>query len=84
MAIIGEAALSGDDRRVLAFARSFEEQFVGQGLTESRSCRDAGFGLRILAPLPAEMLKRIPLEYIQQYHQAGREEVATTLVTDKD
>lgn len=82
MAIIGEAALSGDDRRVLAFARSFEEQFVGQGLTNREVLETLDLAWELLGPLPADMLKRIPREYIQQYHQAGRAE-ETPLVIDK-
>jgi V/A-type H+-transporting ATPase subunit B len=79
MAIIGEAALSGDDRRVLAFAKSFEEQFVGQGLANREVVETLDLAWELLAPLPVEMLKRIPLEYIQQYHQAGREEESASI-----
>ena len=40
VAIIGEAALSPDDRRVLAFAEQFERRFVGKGSFD-RSFRNA-------------------------------------------
>jgi V/A-type H+/Na+-transporting ATPase subunit B len=68
IAIIGEAALSGDDRRVLAFADRFEGEFIGQGLI-NRSAEDTlRLAWQLLATMPAEALKRIPLKFIEQYH----------------
>jgi V/A-type H+-transporting ATPase subunit B len=69
VAIIGEAALSFDDRRVLTFAQRFEEYFIGQGFMD----RDIGLTLDqawdLLNPIPARLLKRIPKELIEQYHK---------------
>jgi len=70
MAIIGEAALSADDKRVLAFARSFEEMFVGQGMINRDITETLQLAWDLLAPMPAELLKRIPQEYIERYHHA--------------
>ncbi len=68
VAIIGEAALSGDDRRVLAFADRFEAEFIGQGLI-NRSAEDTlTLAWDLLAAMPAEALKRIPQKFIDQYH----------------
>jgi V/A-type H+/Na+-transporting ATPase subunit B len=70
VAVIGEAALSGDDRRVLAFADRFENEFIGQGLI-NRSAEDTlGLAWKLLATMPAEALKRIPQKFIEQYHAA--------------
>ena len=70
VAIIGEAALSGDDRRVLAFADRFEAEFIGQGLI-NRSAEDTlALAWDLLAALPAETLKRIPQKFIEEYHAA--------------
>lgn len=73
MAIIGEAALSADDKRVLAFARSFEEKFVGQGMINRDITETLQLAWDLLSPIPAEMLKRIPQEYIDHYHRAKSE-----------
>lgn len=71
MAIIGEAALSAEDRRVLAFSKAFEEQFIGQGLANREIIETLDLAWELLAPLPAETLKRIPREYILKYRPAG-------------
>ena len=69
VAIIGEAALSAEDRQVLAFARQFEEQFVGQGLVERDIGETLGLAWELLAPIPPESLKRVPREFIEKYHR---------------
>lgn len=73
MAIIGEAALSADDRRVLSFSKVFEENFVGQGLVNREIKETLDLAWELLAPLPAETLKRVPQEYIERYHRAAKE-----------
>jgi V/A-type H+-transporting ATPase subunit B len=76
VAIIGEAALSGDDRRVLAFADRFEAEFIGQRLI-NRSVEDTlALAWDLLAALPVEALKRIPQKYIEQYHAARAAKIA--------
>ena len=68
VAIIGEAALSPADRRILAFAKRFEEAFVGQGMAD----RDIHVTLRLawelLSTMQIELLKRIPREFIEKYY----------------
>ncbi len=83
MAIIGEAALSADDRRVLAFAKSFEEQFVGQGMTNREVTETLDLAWELLAPMPAEILKRIPEKYIELYHRAGSK-TESSAISDQD
>lgn len=69
VAIVGEAALSAEDRRTLDFANRFEEAFVGQQTVD----RDINETLRtawvLLTPIPPEQLKRIPKEFIEKYHR---------------
>jgi len=69
VAIIGEAALSAEDRQVLGFARQFEEQFVGQGLIERDISETLSLAWELLAPIPPESLKRVPREFIEKYHR---------------
>jgi V/A-type H+-transporting ATPase subunit B len=68
VAIIGEAALSADDRRVLAFADRFEAEFIGQGMTHRSVEETLALAWDLLAPMPAEALKRVPQKFIEQYH----------------
>jgi V/A-type H+-transporting ATPase subunit B len=72
VAIIGEAALSAEDRQVLNFARQFEERFVGQGLTERDISATLDQAWELLAPMPAESLKRVPREFIEKYHRHSK------------
>ena len=69
VAIIGEAALSAEDRQVLNFARQFEEQFIGQGSQEREISQTLGQAWQLLSPMPAESLKRVPREFIERYHR---------------
>jgi V/A-type H+/Na+-transporting ATPase subunit B len=68
VAIIGEAALSANDRLVLNFAGRFEESFVGQGMIDRDVEATLNLAWELLAPLPLELLKRIPQEYLEEYH----------------
>jgi V/A-type H+-transporting ATPase subunit B len=68
VAIIGEAALSADDRRVLAFAERFEKTFVGQGMTGRSIEETLDLSWELLAQMPAELLKKIPQKFIERYH----------------
>ncbi len=72
VAIIGEAALSADDRRVLTFADRFEAEFIGQGMANRSAAETLSLAWELLAPLPAETLKRIPQKFIDKYHDGTR------------
>src|SRR5574341_1194699 len=69
VAIIGEAALSAEDRRVLDFAKRFEEMFIGQGTVNREILETLDRAWELLSPMPVELLKRIPKEFIEQYHK---------------
>jgi V/A-type H+/Na+-transporting ATPase subunit B len=58
-AIVGEAGLSGADRRALAFAERFETEFVGQQGTRRRIEETFEIGWRLLDGLPREDLLRL-------------------------
>jgi V/A-type H+-transporting ATPase subunit B len=68
VAIIGEAALSEEDRRRLAFTERFEQEFINQGQTNRPIEETLVKAWELLAILPARELKRIKTEFIQQYH----------------
>jgi V/A-type H+-transporting ATPase subunit B len=66
VAIIGESALSVQDRRVLAFARRFEEFFVGQGAINRDIEETLELAWDLLTSMPPESLKRIPQQFLAE------------------
>lgn len=67
VAIIGEAALSTDDRRVLDFAKRFEERFVGQGMVDREVNATLDLAWELLSEVPIRMLKRVSQELIDKH-----------------
>ncbi len=65
--IIGEDSLSEQDRRVLAFTRRFEKEFVGQGDKNRSFTETLDLSWDLLSSMPAQYLKRIPEEYIRRF-----------------
>lgn len=67
VAIVGEAALSDKDRRSLAFAEQFEQQFIHQGQANRSLEETLAQAWHLLGRLPQEELKRISTEFIKKY-----------------
>ena len=68
MTILGEAALSDDDKLYAKFADAFEKEYVSQGNETDRSIIDTlTIGWKLLSILPERELKRIKPEYIEKY-----------------
>ena len=67
VAIVGEAALSAEDRRYLDFADQFEQQYIGQGNTNREIEETLRLGWKLLDEFPATELKRIKREHIETY-----------------
>lgn len=72
VAIIGEAALSMEDRRYLAFADKFEQEYIGQGNTNREITDTLGQGWELLSRFPVTDLKRIKREHIDKYRPKDR------------
>ncbi|RJP74464.1 MAG: V-type ATP synthase subunit B [Candidatus Abyssobacteria bacterium SURF_17] len=67
--ILGEAALSKEDKAFYKFADVFEDKFVRQGHDENRTIEETiELGWRLLTLLPKSELKRIRQEYIDKYY----------------
>ncbi len=67
--ILGEASLSDLDKLYLEFADAFEAEFVRQSEFEARSVVETlEIGWRLLRRIPRAELKRIRLEYLDQYY----------------
>ena len=68
MTILGEAALSDDDKLYAKFADEFEQRYVNQGNETNRSIEETlDLGWQLLKILPTKELKRIKPEYIEKY-----------------
>lgn len=75
MTILGEAALSDDDKLYAKFAEAFEDQYVSQGNETNRGIEETlNIGWKLLKILPERELKRIRPEYIEKYLPKDEEE----------
>ena len=69
--VLGEGALTEDDKIYANFAEKFEEKYIGQGFNKNRSIEETlDIGWELLSLLPRKDLKRIKEEYIQKYLKA--------------
>ena len=68
MTILGEAALSDDDKQFAKFADAFEQRYVNQGNNTNRTIEDTlNLGWELMSLLPRTELKRIKPELIEKY-----------------
>ena len=68
MTILGEAALSDDDKQFAKFADAFEQRYVNQGNNTNRTIEDTlNLGWELLSLLSRTELKRIKPELIEKY-----------------
>ncbi len=67
VAIIGEAALSADDRRRLGFADAFEQRFINQGAANRTVEETLAIAWELLSGIPVAELKRIKSEFVEKY-----------------
>ena len=68
VAIIGEEALTENDRLYLRFADAFEKDFIAQGSAD-RSIQDAlTLGWKLLSMFPKGALTRISRDHVDKYY----------------
>ncbi len=75
VAVVGSESLSELDKKTLEFADQFEEKFINQGYYEDRTIfksLDIGWELLSIFDDPKRVLKRIPVEVIEQFHPKYR------------
>jgi V/A-type H+-transporting ATPase subunit B len=72
VAIIGEAALSAEDRQYLAFADAFERRFVHQGGASRTIGETLALAWQLLSEFAPDQLKRIDREHIEKYYAGKR------------
>ena len=69
-AVVGEEALSYEDKLYLEFLKKFEGEFLQQGPYESRTIFDSlSIAWKLLRLFPPTLLKRIPMPIIEQYYE---------------
>ncbi|KAJ2462754.1 Vacuolar ATP synthase subunit B, partial [Coemansia sp. RSA 2337] len=74
-AVVGEEALSPEDKLSLEFLEKFERTFIAQGAYENRTIYDSlDLAWSLLRIFPKEMLNRIPQKIIQEFY--ARREIA--------
>ncbi len=74
LAIVGEDAMSEEDRRHLKLADEFEKRFVGQGPFENRTIETTlGIGWTLLSALPKDELAKISPKFRDKYYPAKKE-----------
>jgi len=72
--VVGEEALSDDDRLYLEFLEKFEHKFLAQGNYEMRDIyQSLDIAWALLRTFPREMLKRIPNQILDQYYAPRRD-----------
>jgi V/A-type H+-transporting ATPase subunit B len=74
VAIIGEEALTENDRRYLRFADAFEKGFIHQGQQNRNLEESLNLAWALLSMLPESELKRISSDHIGKYYGAKLEE----------
>merc|ERR1712045_127249 len=68
-AVVGEEALSAEDKLYLEFLEKFETKFVAQGRYENRTIEESlDIGWQLLRIFPKEMLKRIPASTLAEFY----------------
>ncbi|KAI9869496.1 MAG: Vacuolar ATP synthase subunit B [Trichoglossum hirsutum] len=69
-AVVGEEALSAEDKLSLEFLEKFERNFISQSPYESRSIYDSlELAWSLLRIYPKELLNRIPAKIINEFYQ---------------
>jgi V-type H+-transporting ATPase subunit B len=69
-AVVGEEALSQEDRLYLAFTEKFETKFIAQGPYQARSIFESlDLAWSLLRAFPRELLKKIPKKDLDVYYK---------------
>ncbi|KAK0788354.1 Vacuolar ATP synthase subunit B, partial [Friedmanniomyces endolithicus] len=69
-AVVGEDALSDEDKLSLEFLERFEKGYIAQGAYEKRSIYDGlDQAWELLRIYPKELLNRIPKKVLDKYYQ---------------
>ena len=74
-AVVGEEALSSEDKLSLEFLEKFERTFIAQNAYESRSIIESlDLAWSLLRIYPKDLLNRIPAKVLDEYYQRRKED----------
>lgn len=74
-AVVGEEALSAEDKLSLEFLEKFERQFISQGQYESRTIYESlDLAWSLLRIFPKDLLNRIPGKVLNEYYQRAHKD----------
>ncbi len=77
-AIVGEEALSKNDRTYLSFATDYEKRYVNQALDEDRSIEETlDLGWELLSVLPESDMKRVKRDHVSKYGRWSKEDAVS-------
>ena len=72
--VVGEEALSTEDKLSLEFLDKFEKQFISQGAYENRTIFESlDLAWSLLRIYPKEMLNRISPKILDEFYERGRD-----------
>lgn len=81
-AVVGEEALSSEDRLSLEFLEKFEKNFLSQGPYEQRTIGESlDLAWNLLRIFPRESLNRIPKSLLDEFYQRSSQHRKSSLLT---
>jgi V-type H+-transporting ATPase subunit B len=76
-AVVGEEALSSEDKLSLEFLEKFERTFISQSPYESRSIHESlDIAWNLLRVYPKELLNRIPKRILDEFYARSARKIA--------
>lgn len=83
-AVVGEEALSSEDKLSLEFLDKFERTFISQGAYESRSIFESlDIAWNLLRIYPKELLNRIPKKIVDEYYARAAKKQQTQQLPER-
>lgn len=77
-AVVGEEALSSEDKLSLEFLDKFERSFISQSAYEARTIFESlDIAWNLLRIYPKELLNRIPKRVLDEYYARSSRKVAS-------
>ena len=74
--VIGEEELSQSDKKLMAFGRAFEQEFIGQGNTDRTMEQTLDLGWELLATLPRNALDRCDAATLDKYYEPAKARIS--------
>jgi len=84
-AVVGEEALTDEDKLYLEFVEKFEEKFLSQGYNEARDIfTSLDTAWKLLRTFPRDMLTRIPVDLLDEFYSRDRAGTGAELAVETE